>query len=189
MCITFTTEKAEALRCGDLSGSVIHPIFVALATLLGYVYWQDANSKYDFAREQEFLLAVDAALLLLKSEEGFLSEAKLLILLRASCLLAYYHFWRMNLEPGMYHFNKSAWVAKYLGFPSIIQSHTISIPPGGRASGKICVDAWDEQEERVTALCQAVYIDSDVQLYKSGEPVVADEIVDAMFQLKVRRTR
>lgn len=185
-CLPFTSAKTEALRCGDLSGSIIHPVFVPLATLLGYMLWQETNAKFDIAQEQEHLKAVDTAVLLLRSEEGILSEKKLIVLLQAHILLLFYYWRRKNTLLGTYHYTKCVWIAKHIGFYDIITANVYDVSATRRPPGFIALEAADEQEERVATLSQIVYIDSDVQIYKSMDPKVADETTDSLFHLKVR---
>lgn len=180
-----TPARANALLCGDLSGAIIHPIFIALATLIGFMYWQDAIGQYDIAQEDDFLREVDTAMELMRAEEGLVTDIKLATVMQAHALLAFYSFWRQQLRRGLDNLFSAIGIAKRFDFVEIVGNQLPIISGDHRALGAVSIEARHDQEELISAFCQLIYIDCSVQVVQGIEPFFADARVDTLYQLKV----
>ena len=184
MCLSLTSSKAQALRRGDLSGALIHPAFVPIATLIGFMYWQDDHGKFDSGREDDLLEAAKASLMLLRAEST--SHDRLLSLMQAYTLIGWYFVWRNRLALAYDSFQKAVEIVGRLDLPGLLLATVNGAADGGRVPGDISMNAWSDEEERVAAFSQLVFFDRDVHTFKSAKPLLAEEHVMVFLTLKVR---
>ena len=183
MCLSLTSPKAQALRRGDLSGALIHPALVPIATLIGFVYWQDNHEHFDSGREDGLLEAAEASLMLLRAEST--SHDRLLSLMQAYTLMGLYLFWQSRVALGYDSLHKAAEIVGRLDLPATLLATVNGIADGGRVPGDISMDAWSDEEERVAAFSQLLFLDCDAQTLKSAKPLLTKEHIADFLTLKV----
>lgn len=185
MCLSLTSPKARALRHGDLSGALIHPAFVPIATLIGFIYWQDNHGHFDCGREDDLLEAAKASLMLLRAEST--SHDRLLLLMQAYALMAWYFFWRSRVTLGYDSLRRAVEILRRLDLPALLLATVKGTADGGRVPGDISTDAWNDEEERVAAFSQLLFLDCVAQTLKAAKPWLSKEHIAIFFTLKVGR--
>lgn len=187
MCVAFTTARTEALLRGDLSGTIIHPVLVSIADLIGFVHWQDATAKYSMACEEKLLSAVQTAMMILLAEDALFGFEKPTVIIQAHGLLAYYWHWRLRFRHGETSLLMAIRLAKQFDFTKIVEAHLNTIPENARAPGSLSCDALQDHEELLSIICQSVHIDSCLQIIQGAEPRIAERRVHSLYMLQVSR--
>lgn len=186
MFIALTSERSNALLHGDLSGLVLHPVLVPIATLIGFVAWQEETTLYDASREDVYFAAADVALELLLQEEGILTVDVLTVQIQAHAWLAFYHFWRSYPPQGFRLLQKAIATSARLGFLDSIFTEPTKQPAMGPTQSVCYNEARDDREERIAAFCQLVHHDYDSRSMLASSGIMSNKDINLFLALKVR---
>lgn len=187
MCIALTSVKNAALEYGDLSGRVLHPVLVPIATLIGFVAWQEATAEYDAAREDIYCAAANTALEMLLQQEGVLATELSTVHVQAHGWLSFYYFWRSRLLLGFRHLRKAITAVARLGITELIFSNSVGRPRHGPFQLLPYHEAKDNREESIAAFCQLLYFDCDssIMLASTHDSLLLNDGVDQFLTLRV----
>ncbi|KAJ7255848.1 hypothetical protein B0H12DRAFT_1113067 [Mycena haematopus] len=155
--LKITAEKRTAIASGDSSGSVVHPIFIPLCTLLGYLLASQEDGKRDVYRERE---AVQRARVLALLDTLAGSETPdPLTLVQVYILLASYYAQRENIR-GYHEYlgNASNVALRHHAALGLDDSNSESAPPIWSGLSK------EPREEGRYALAQLVYLEAAAQI-------------------------
>lgn len=183
--MTLTDAKVEAIRRGDLSGAVIHPVIIPLATLMGLLWWQEMYTEFDTGREEKLVQAAEASIVLLLSEEGTMTRSRITLVMNAHTILGFYYLWRTQTQPGFGHLMKAADATKRLDVPEMLRELSGTVPNNLREPGLLSVNAHNEEEENVSNFCQILFLDCDARTLLQNAPLlIAEEDIDHFLTLK-----
>jgi hypothetical protein len=141
-------DKVAAIRCGDLSGRIVHPVLVHVAQLWGNLLcWQNKQSPACLTLEGVHL----SASLELLSDRASLSVDPVTSI-RAHCLLSLYFFTKLEVHRGRTHLTEAGDVA--------LRYNLHIVQPSAPTSNMCAYPAsFQYDDETTSALCQFLYLD------------------------------
>lgn len=182
-CVRMIPEKLDAIACGDLTGRIVHPIFIHLAHILGCVYYRDDNDQ----RAPPDLEATYYQLVMrcLEERDSFTPVENL----QAYILLGIYRYlvnqfgaaWDCGTKVYDIIFNADM----HITLPSA--DYTGSFPRHSVSPGRYGhIQAIDEDDEKRSALCFSMHSDFSAILIWSRPLVLPHHLDDDFRNLIVR---
>ncbi|KIJ64537.1 hypothetical protein HYDPIDRAFT_40278 [Hydnomerulius pinastri MD-312] len=174
--LCLSEEKLNALRLGDLSGAVLQPAMVHTAHVWGHLFWQLKHS-ISLPEEEMYLckLAVDSLKHLPQSSPDIITW------LGAHGLMGLYFFRRGDICRGREFILKASNI--------VLESNLhITLPLSEATNAFHLGAAVDESEERMSTLCQLLYVEKVSELMLKL-PLQFNNQLDDEFQAAFTSTR
>ncbi|KAI0341681.1 hypothetical protein BDW22DRAFT_1485146 [Trametopsis cervina] len=142
------SSKCQAIKAGDISGTVVHPAVVHLALLLGGIFWHMYPSATLSAvnEEAELQRAIQSL---------YTHPPDPVTLVMVYCTLAWYTFFNRRLSEGQ------AWVIKA---HEAARQHHLRILPEDVAAIIELNQPNEDTKEMIATICQLVYFDKAATL-------------------------
>lgn len=176
-------EKLDAIACGDLSGRIVHPIFVHIAHTMGCVYYRDGHGK----RVPSDLEATYYQLVLrcLEDRESFTPVESLQAYIFLGNYLYLVNQFRAAWDYGTKAYDVILDEDMHITLPSPdwLGSSTRQHMAQGRYGH---VQALDEADEKRSALCYSMHADLSAMLIWSRPLVIPHHLDDDFRNLIVR---
>ncbi|EIM88289.1 uncharacterized protein STEHIDRAFT_155643 [Stereum hirsutum FP-91666 SS1] len=149
MGVRMTQDKLDAIARGDLSGQLVHPVFVHIAHLIGSIFYHGAeHGASNRAREERDLRMVFHEI----SKEDALPR---FAFVQVKSLLAYYHLFKKDIPNAWERMQEASEFVRRHDMHIAIHEHGAGSVPKGDGP----LTAADAADEEATALVQMLYRD------------------------------
>ncbi|KAK7455758.1 hypothetical protein VKT23_010790 [Stygiomarasmius scandens] len=151
--LSLTQIKVDALRAGDLSGQIIHPILVHISHLWGCLFSQPDRITPS-PEEEGYLQSVLELLATMVADQDILSY------IQAYCLTAVYFYFKLQISTGRDLLLKAIDAVQRRGLDTYLSGDLTGFDiPEKFYQGGIPLIALDDTDEERNALLQLLYID------------------------------
>lgn len=155
--------------------------------VIGFLFWQDREGKFDNALEESLAEAVEKALSALEHSHSAAST-EIYAVIQVLCGLAYYHLLRNRVPDAEKYVNKAISALCKADLQATIEAVRGAFPEHSVLSSGIFLEARSPAEEHVAAIAQIVFLDNTVALIAERDTLVAVEYVTALSSLRVSIT-
>ncbi|THU99254.1 hypothetical protein K435DRAFT_795039 [Dendrothele bispora CBS 962.96] len=149
--LSLTQAKVDALRVGDLSGQIIHPILVYISHLWGFLFSQ-VDRTSPSPEETNYLQPILKILPTMTSDKDVLPN------IQAHCLTALYFYFKVQISTGRELLLKAIDIVQQQGLAPHVADDGFNFGENFSRNG-IPLIAVDDADEKRNALLQLFYID------------------------------
>lgn len=152
--------------------------------MIGFLFWQDREGKYDVGLEDLFLVTVDKALLEM-SVKGEKSVDEINAAISACCGVAHYHLFRNRIEFAETYLRKAADFARELDLEATVAALRNAFSDDDMLSSGVFQDARNMPEERVAILAMMMFLDDSIALLENKAQILPPEYQKTLWSLRV----
>lgn len=153
--------------------------------MIGFVFWQEQEGKFDVALEDLFLETVENALDAFEEDDSGASD-DINTLIQACCSLSHYYLFRNSIQPAENWLRRAVEAIGRLDLRMTVDAVRDAFLDDASLGSTIFQEARSIPEERVAVLGQILFLDNTISLLKESNPLLPDKYEAALFSLRVR---
>lgn len=177
MTVRMTQDKLDAIALGDVSGQVIHPIFIQLAHLLGSVFHHHGAEHPDKQRE---LIELASVREIIRTQQDITLTPT--AALQAQNLVSFYYMYSRDFAGAQSAIQESKQtISRYNMHITIPESALHESRPSSRAGERVYatpLTAADEEDEKRCILMHMWFRDKAADLMSGSKFLVAEHLDD-----------
>lgn len=163
--ISLPEPKVRAIMSGDISGSIVDPVLIYIAQLMGCRLWQEQRHITTYNPIE--MMQCEAVLQILETTQNPIAR------LQVHCQLAIYFLLKREMREGREQLLRAA---------QVITQYNLHFKPGYSVSVS---ETSDDVQERICALSQFVYLDKDASIVLNDPSLLSVELEDQFRALPV----